>query len=565
MHVDKDIYLFVRFARINFYNMLEKISIPENLFEQYLTNYLGEKSSKLENEEKDEATLLFRLSKTEMFERNRGDEYPFIENFKLSEDEVKVLMKYTTSENIQIKAYSNDVCSNYIKGKEKITMVKSASEDYLWLYEHCHTPWYLLRAIAVRKYKGLNDYDFLEKITSILQRKIYPGWMKEICKALYNMKYSKEDLLPVSNLIKEEINKIENKSEKSNMFDELLLLDALFELGFITINELHLKKALVCEKEYDYRKSENEDHIIAYNLQSIEDSFNEIKYVKNIYKEDYKRIKEKYCMQQKTFVEELNIFCERIEYEIPKELVDNVKNTIESLKLEHPLEVLEYLISIPFMKSELINDKFNGNYWGLMLKRKNIDSSGKIIGTSSPEDSNRINFYWQYRLNMRFLINQYLKKSSELYTMDNEKVFIKYVCQNCSMTYIEDEHKLLWIKGFVQAFSGEYVLAVHLLVPQIEYYLRKKAESIYGSLHNLENEKQQDEPTLSKILQLLKMNFKDDLYNDFRLFLNDAADVNMRNNIAHGLWGHNEVVKYSPYCIWLALKIYFCENEVFVE
>ncbi len=557
MHVDKDIYLFVRFVHINFYNMLEKISIPEDLFEQCLTNYLGEKSRKLENEGKDEATLLFRLSKTEMFERKRGDEYPFIGNFKPSEDEVKVLMKYTTSENIQIKAYSNDVCSNYIKGIEKITMVRSVSEDYLWLYEHCHTPRYLLRAITVRKYKGLNDYDFLEKITSILQRKIYPGWMKEICKALYNMKYSKEDLLSVSNLIKEEINKIENKSEKSNMFDEFLLLDALFELGFITINELHFKKAIVCEKEYDYRKSENEDHIIAYNLQSIEDSFNEIKYVKNIYKDDYCRIMRKYYMEQKDFSEKFNKMGIRTEYEIPKDLIEEIINYVESLKLSNPVEILQHIISISFLNRKLIDYEFKENELGLMFKRKNLGSSGQIIGTASPEDSSRINYYLEFRLKMRFFINQYLKKSSELYNMNNEEEFIKFVCRNCSLKYIDDGHKLLWCKGFVQAFSGEYILAVHLLVPQIEHYLRKKAESIYGPLHKLENVRQQDEPTLTNILELLKNHFKEDLYHDFRLFFNAASDVNMRNNIAHGLWGYNEILKHAPYCIWLAIKIYF--------
>lgn len=542
--------------------MFQKIIIPENLFEQCLTNELccgdfQQKNKNLQNE----LSLLYRLSKAQPINNNRGEEYPFIGNFKLSDDEVEILKKYTTSENRQIRAYSNDVCSYHVSGKDIINMIRSASEDYLWLYERCQTPWYLLRAITVRRYKGLNDIEFLEKIRSAFQKKIHSGWITEYCKALSNMKYSKEDLLPIYNILNEEINKIEMLSDKSDKFGELHLVDALFELGFINKNELHYKKAMICETEYDYRKSEKLDNILAYNLQSIEDSFHEIKLVKGMYMEDYLRIKEKYYIEQKLFLEQFYRLGTKIEYEIPKELIDDTKKYVESLKLKNPKEILESIISFPFPEEKQINEQLGMS----MMRRKSLGSIGQTIGTSSPDDAKRINFYWILRLNMRFIINQFLKKASELYNENNEKEFIEYLKNNCSTQYINEEQKLLWVLGFVQAFSGQYVLASHVLVPQIENYLRNKVESIYGPMHKLENKRQQNEPTLTDILETLKIHFKEDLYNDFRFFFNTPADVNMRNNMAHGLWNYTEILKHSPYCIWIALKIYFCEDEIFVD
>ena len=73
----------------------------------------------------------------------------------------------------------------------------------------------------------------------------------------------------------------------------------------------------------------------------------------------------------------------------------------------------------------------------------------------------------------------------------------------------------------------------------------------------------QDEPGLSKVLECLKFYFKEDIYNDLRYFLNTGADVNLRNNIAHGLCTIQHFINHGAYLWWLALKMYFCEDEIF--
>ena len=41
-----------------------------------------------------------------------------------------------------------------------------------------------------------------------------------------------------------------------------------------------------------------------------------------------------------------------------------------------------------------------------------------------------------------------------------------------------------------------------------------------------------------------------------------GADVNLRNNVAHGLRTQYQFEEHGPYLWWLALKMFFCEEEL---
>ena len=55
------------------------LQIPINIFEQHLTDWFSQqfRSDETSDEDKKAAQFLLRLSKAQMVERNRGDEYPF--------------------------------------------------------------------------------------------------------------------------------------------------------------------------------------------------------------------------------------------------------------------------------------------------------------------------------------------------------------------------------------------------------------------------------------------------------------------------------------------------------
>ena len=86
------------------------LNIPEAIYEQELTDWLSQQTHQ-SVDKFPELPLLLRLSKAQMKERHRSGEYPFIANFRISEEECGALLQYTNSSNIQIQAYCKDVFS----------------------------------------------------------------------------------------------------------------------------------------------------------------------------------------------------------------------------------------------------------------------------------------------------------------------------------------------------------------------------------------------------------------------------------------------------------------------
>lgn len=210
------------------------LNIPEAIYEQELTDWLSQQTHQ-SVDKFPELPLLLRLSKAQMKERHRSGEYPFIANFRISEEECGALLQYTNSSNIQIRAYCKDVCHRHIKGRGKLSMAASASEDYLSLYAICLSPWFLLRSISVRAYKPLKSEKFIRDIYDILSQKIYPGWIREMCEEL-KKSYSTEELIPISSLLLKQVSLIQDSPHRD---DERSYIDALKEIGCITAQEQH--------------------------------------------------------------------------------------------------------------------------------------------------------------------------------------------------------------------------------------------------------------------------------------------------------------------------------------
>ena len=100
------------------------IEIPKDKYQHHLTRWFEERMHEPFTLEEDNQAcdLLHRLSKAQMREHGRGDKLPYIATFPLSDSEKDILLKYTRSDNIQIRAYCNDVCHNKTKGLGKHSM-----------------------------------------------------------------------------------------------------------------------------------------------------------------------------------------------------------------------------------------------------------------------------------------------------------------------------------------------------------------------------------------------------------------------------------------------------------
>ena len=538
------------------------LSIPTNLFEQDLTSWLYSRLDiPFDNEQDKEAiTLLARLSKAQMKERNRGEEYLFIPKVEVGENLHWILHEYTQSENIQIRAYCKDVLAEYTKGKGKLDLAVAASEDYLRLYEKLHSPWFLLRSASVRSYKATKNIDFIAEVCRLLRKRIYPGWIEELSSEL-RRSYSPAELSELSQLLEEQTMEIKDPKHRH---DERSCIEALAVIGQISKTEAHYRKALSHEGEVDYTNAHREPNTIyPNNVKIIQDAYNEIFEVRTSYPEDFKRIEQKLLQERQDFERNLQLFGVRMNYSLPDGFIKHVDKVIETVNINDGVDAVMALKSLPFISKDRVDDfckkSVEASPLMSMFGSERIGSKGLTNGTANPEDAARIEAYQHYRMRQKFIVRTVLSCLEQL----DDKEIGRTICDSCIASYIKPEQVLFWSIGLVSGLKGDFITAVHVLAPQIERSLVNKAESIHGDLSALNREDHQDAAGLSKALDKLKPYFKEDIYNDLRYFLNMGADVNLRNNVAHGLWSQSQFDEHGPYLWWLALKMYFCEDEIF--
>lgn len=116
----------------------------------------------------------------------------------------------------------------------------------------------------------------------------------------------------------------------------------------------------------------------------------------------------------------------------------------------------------------------------------------------------------------------------------------------------------LFLRGLHAGLQGDLVLALHLLLPQIENSVREifTARSIITS--KLESDQTQDERDMGWMLAHAEMAkiFGPGMAFDLRGLLVERFGLNLRNDIAHGLLAESQMVTEGAlYAWWLTLRL----------
>lgn len=128
---------------------------------------------------------------------------------------------------------------------------------------------------------------------------------------------------------------------------------------------------------------------------------------------------------------------------------------------------------------------------------------------------------------------------------------------NQSPTVPKDRIRL-FAKGLYLGYDGDFVGALHLLVPQIENMVRQRLRAIGCKTSTVGDDSVETENGLSALIVLPEVTelFGEDLGFELRALLCDAAGPNLRNEIAHGLFGDSVYYSVaSVYTWWLSLKL----------
>lgn len=118
----------------------------------------------------------------------------------------------------------------------------------------------------------------------------------------------------------------------------------------------------------------------------------------------------------------------------------------------------------------------------------------------------------------------------------------------------------LFGKALFQGYERDFVSALHLLIPQIEYMVRFHLKQVGAKTTNLDKDGIENENGLSTLMDLpeAEIVFGKDLAFELRALFCDAFGPNLRNELAHGLLEEDDC--HSPFAIyawWFGLRLVF--------
>lgn|GEM_PF-183612 len=115
-------------------------------------------------------------------------------------------------------------------------------------------------------------------------------------------------------------------------------------------------------------------------------------------------------------------------------------------------------------------------------------------------------------------------------------------------------------RGLSAGYDGDFVVAIHVLVPQIEEFVRWHLKESGTKTTTIDSNGIETENGLGTLLELPSAVdiFGKDLVFELKALLCDPLGPNLRNELAHGLLGEEECFSsYAIYLWWLVLKITF--------
>ena len=116
----------------------------------------------------------------------------------------------------------------------------------------------------------------------------------------------------------------------------------------------------------------------------------------------------------------------------------------------------------------------------------------------------------------------------------------------------------LFLRGLHAGLHGDIVLALHLLLPQVENSIREIFTAHGVITSKLESDATQDERDLGWMLTRPEMAkiFGEGMAFDLRGLLVERFGLNLRNDIAHGLLAESQMITPGAiYAWWLILRL----------
>lgn len=469
------------------------------------------------------------------------------------------------SENLYVRAVCLDLACK--EEKDKRDKALKASDAYLELFEKSdfHEPWYLLRSLEVRKIKCFYTDAYLERICQ-LSVHVYPAWLEREAELL-TRSYALEKLKPFISLLEDRLLHVDDEGHREG---ERQILKALLTLKQRSLTEWYRANALSYEKELDYTNEHAKPNTFyAHLADTAQKAYQAIHCVKKVFPADEERIQQKLVDEQLKYIQLFPLFGTKFSYGFTPDELEQMEKCIAKMEITDAVSLIKQLKNLPFPPSEVyssaVNDLKENSFTAQHMGSVSVGGDGRILGTSNPEEATRI--YVHKHLRARYLqtIALFFDCMAKQNEQVDEELLYHFFCTVSRATYVEEQRLPLWVMGLMAGCKGDMITASHLLIPQIEHALKVKMASCGGKVLKLEDETHQDEYNLMAVLAFLKPYFKENLYDEFYFFFTCGNDENFRNRLSHGISSIDELKRSGLYTWWIAIKMFFCETELFLE
>jgi hypothetical protein len=193
--------------------------------------------------------------------------------------------------------------------------------------------------------------------------------------------------------------------------------------------------------------------------------------------------------------------------------------------------------------------------------RVTAKSPGADIGDESNPDNETViwhNMMQNYHFYISLCVQAAIIPALEVINAEH-RISLDMMYGMCRVsTVVPRDRILVWAKGIYAGFESDFIVAVHLLTPQIEHYVRVQMKLRGIRTTTTDQNGIETENGLGTLLANNDINQVLDVDTLFELkaIFTDSFGFNLRNDIAHGLVDSNLSHTFSAvYAWWFCLKL----------
>ncbi|MBY0345991.1 MAG: DUF4209 domain-containing protein [Neisseriaceae bacterium] len=241
-------------------------------------------------------------------------------------------------------------------------------------------------------------------------------------------------------------------------------------------------------------------------------------------------------------------------------LVKDEENTLEALRIltftTRPFD------SIKKLRQEVLGDLTNA-----IIHKYGVASDGRTIAKRDPlhletdakqEEAVMAGMIEKYSREVSSCVSNFIRPALQVIVLEHQMTEMSFVDLSYQSPIVPKGRAELFGKGLFFGYDGDFVLALHLLVPQVEHIVRFHLKNAGVKTTNLDKDGIETENGLSTLVNLPETItvFGKDLAFELKALFCSTHGPNLRNQLAHGLLDLNSCrSEYSIYAWWLCLRI----------